>query len=126
MEILHKLNWLLGEYSVLASFAPNFGRKRSAGGTSTIGGQEMKRIVAVVCAMSLFAFVPSLASASTTSDAYQHQAAALSAENTNESTSAANETTLPFTGIDVAVLVIGGTCLLGFGVLVRRVSARLE
>jgi hypothetical protein len=34
--------------------------------------------------------------------------------------------TLPFTGLDVVLLVVGGGMLLGAGFVVRRVSRRLD
>jgi hypothetical protein len=82
----------------------------------------------LVCTIAVFAVAPSFASASTTSDAYQHQAsAALATGSADPGTNAQNgATTLPFTGLDIAVLVLGGGCLLGVGVMVRRMSARLE
>ncbi len=45
-------------------------------------------------------------------------------EPTTTATTATTEGTLPFTGLDVALLVIGGGTLLGAGLLVRRLSRR--
>jgi hypothetical protein len=39
---------------------------------------------------------------------------------------ATSESTLPFAGLDVALLAVGGGTLLGAGVVVRRLSRRLD
>jgi hypothetical protein len=41
-------------------------------------------------------------------------------------TSSVNSGTLPFTGLDVVLLVVGGGALLGAGFVVRRLSRRLN
>jgi hypothetical protein len=46
------------------------------------------------------------------------------AETTTPVTTESSEGTLPFTGLDVALLVIGGGTLLGAGLVVRRLSRR--
>jgi hypothetical protein len=44
----------------------------------------------------------------------------------NASTTASSAGTLPFTGLDVALLVAGGGTLLAAGLVVRRLSRRLD
>ena len=45
---------------------------------------------------------------------------------TTTSTSAGSTGTLPFTGLDVGLLVVGGAVLLGAGLIVRRFSRETE
>jgi cell division protein FtsW (lipid II flippase) len=89
----------------------------------------MKRIVILVVAIGLM-MVPSAALAqSSTCQAYNPQ----TCESSSESSSAATTTTattesgtLPFTGLDVALLAAGGGTLLAAGFVVRRLSRRTE
>jgi hypothetical protein len=91
----------------------------------------MKRISALVGVLGLLAlFAPSGAFASSTCQAYNPQLCTSVGSNTasNGSNSASNNSssTLPFTGLDVVLLVAGGGTLLGAGFVVRRLSRRLN
>jgi hypothetical protein len=90
----------------------------------------MKRIAALVGVLGMLALaIPSLALASSsTCQAYGSQTCS-SVGNGNVSTgttSAASSGTLPFTGLDVVLLVAGGGTLLAAGFLVRRLSRRFN
>ena len=78
----------------------------------------MKRITALVAVLALAA--PAAASAeSSTCQAYNPQLCTVA---TTPSSTAASGT-LPFTGLDVALLAAGGGGLLGIGLVVRRFSS---
>jgi hypothetical protein len=80
----------------------------------------MKRIVLLAVAIALM--LPGAALAENpTCDAYHPQLCETVSAST---TSADTEGTLPFTGLDVALLVVGGGTLLGAGLVVRRLSRR--
>jgi hypothetical protein len=96
----------------------------------------MKRISALVGVLGVLALaLPSLAVASSTCQGYGPQTCS-SVGNGNVSsgnvssgnvTSNANSAgTLPFTGLDVVLLLAGGGTLLAGGFLVRRLSRRLN
>jgi hypothetical protein len=87
----------------------------------------MKRIVILVVAVAIALMIPSIAlGASSTCQAYNPQdcGSANGGTNTTEGTEATTTTTLPFTGLDVALLAVGGGTLLGAGFVVRRLSSR--
>ena len=81
----------------------------------------MKRITALVAVLALAA--PAAASAeSSTCQAYNPQLCKVTT--TPSSTAASSSSgTLPFTGLDVALLAAGGGGLLGIGLVVRRFSS---
>jgi hypothetical protein len=94
----------------------------------------MKRISALVGVLGVLALaIPGIAvAASSTCQAYGPQTCS-SVGNGNVSTSPgststtnADSGTLPFTGLDVVLLVVGGGTLLGAGFVVRRLSRRLN
>jgi hypothetical protein len=92
----------------------------------------MKRIVtlAVGVVLALALLVPSLALASGSSSCQTYNPQNCTPNNTTtgvpESTTATvSSQTLPFTGLDVALLVVGGGVLLGAGLVVRRASRHL-
>jgi hypothetical protein len=93
----------------------------------------MKRISALVGVLGVLALaIPSFAvAASSTCQAYGPQTCS-SVSNGNVSTGTSPTTTtnsagtLPFTGLDVALLVAGGGMLLGAGFVVRRLARRLN
>jgi hypothetical protein len=98
----------------------------------------MKRISALVGVLGVLALaVPGIAAASSTCQAYGPQTCS-SVGNGNVSTGTSPGTattpatnanssgTLPFTGLDVVLLVAGGATLLGAGFVVRRLSRRLN
>jgi hypothetical protein len=83
----------------------------------------MKRFSALVGVLAVFALMaPSIASASSTCQAYSPQLCG----SVTTTTSATSSSTLPFTGLDVVLLVAGGGTLLGAGFVVRRMSRRLD
>jgi hypothetical protein len=92
----------------------------------------MKRISALVGVLGVLALaVPSVAMASSTCQAYGPQTCnSVSNSNVSTGTTPAATTnsagTLPFTGLDVVLLVAGGGTLLGAGFVVRRLSRRLN
>ena len=79
----------------------------------------MKRITALVAVLALAAPVAASAESSTC-QAYNPQLCAVASTPTATSSSSG---TLPFTGLDVALLAAGGGGLLGVGLVVRRFSS---
>lgn len=102
----------------------------------------MKRIVALVVGVALMLAVPSvaLATGGSTCASYNGQtcnvasntasrspaSTAADTANTTEAANASTASTLPFTGLDVVFLAVGGGVLLGAGLVVRRISRGLE
>jgi hypothetical protein len=81
----------------------------------------MKRIALLAVAIALL--IPSAAMAQSSScQAYNSQLC----ESVTEGTTAGSDATLPFTGLDVGLLVAGGGTLLVAGFGVRRLSRRLN
>jgi hypothetical protein len=84
----------------------------------------MKRIAMVIIGLALLLPSTALASGSSTCQTYNGalcSVASNSAAQTTPTTSTASST-LPFTGLDVVLLAVGGGTLLGAGVVVRRLS----
>ena len=78
----------------------------------------MKRIALLVVAVALM--LPGIALAddsSSTCQAYNPQLCTVPSQPSG---------TLPFTGIDMTLLVVGAGALLGVGFVIRRVSRRLD
>jgi hypothetical protein len=96
----------------------------------------MKRISALVGVLALLVLaIPSIALASSsTCQGYNSQtcssvsngSAGSGNSPTTATTAATSSGTLPFTGLDVFLLVAGGGTLLGAGFVVRRLSRRLN
>jgi hypothetical protein len=94
----------------------------------------MKRISALVGVLGVLALaIPNIAvAASSTCQAYGPQTCSsvttrnVSTVTSPGSTNAASSGTLPFTGLDVILLVAGGGTLLGAGFVVRKLSRRLN
>lgn len=92
----------------------------------------MKRICVLVGVMGLLALVgPGTAFASSsTCQAYSPQLCSSvgsgNASNGTSSGTTSSAGTLPFTGLDVVLLVAGGGTLLAAGFVVRRLSRRLN
>jgi hypothetical protein len=65
---------------------------------------------------------------SSTCQAYNPQTCNVSSihGNAGSSTAAASSGSLPFTGLDTVLLVIGGGTLIGAGLVVRAVTHRME
>ena len=94
----------------------------------------MKRLVLLLLAVALLALpAAAMASGSSTCQAYDPQTCnvvgsqttqrnTVAAQTTARTVSSSNAATLPFTGLDVALLASGGLVLLAAGVIVRRVS----
>jgi hypothetical protein len=78
----------------------------------------MKRIATLLASFALL-LAPSTALAQNSS-----QCQAYNPQTCNVTTS--NGGTLPFTGLDVALLAVGGGTLLAAGLVVRRLSRRLD
>jgi hypothetical protein len=92
----------------------------------------MKRIVMLAAIIGALA-VPgaAFASGSSTCQSYNAQlctvvgsgtANTTAVQATTTSTTTSSASTLPFTGLDVGLLVVGGAVLLGAGLVVRRFS----
>jgi hypothetical protein len=84
----------------------------------------MKRIVILVATIALMMVPSSALAQSSTCQAYNPQTCESSSETSATTTTDAG--TLPFTGLDVALLAVGGCTLLGAGFVVRRLSRRPE
>jgi hypothetical protein len=82
----------------------------------------MKRIATMLVGIALVLAAPSsaLASSSSTCQAYNPQLCS------NVSAASTSSGTLPFTGLDVVLLAAGGGMLVGAGLVVRRLSRRLD
>ncbi len=77
----------------------------------------MKRIATLVVALALMAVPASALGSSSTCQAYNPQSCIPAPHASGQ---------LPFTGLDVVLLVAGGGALLGAGFVVRRVSRNLS
>jgi hypothetical protein len=88
------------------------------------GQLAMKKLLALMIGIAMMA--PSAALGSATCKSYNPQLCDVSsntAQRTNADTSANTAaSTLPFTGLDVGLLVVGGGVLLAGGLVVRRLS----
>lgn len=86
----------------------------------------MKRIATIIIGLALLLPGGALASGSSTCQSYNPQLCSVAsnnaAQNSPSATTAAASSTLPFTGLDVVLLAVGGGTLLGAGVVVRRMS----
>jgi hypothetical protein len=91
----------------------------------------MKRIVTLIVSLALVALPSAAFAASSTCQSYNAQLCQV-ASNTASRTTATSPTststasTLPFTGLDVGLLVAGGGVLLGAGLVVRRFSRGVQ
>ncbi len=85
----------------------------------------MKRIATLVAAIALATPASALAQESATCQAYNPEHCE-PPPNTIATTSSTPDGTLPFTGLDVGLLAVGGGTLLGTGFVVRRLSRRLD
>jgi hypothetical protein len=85
----------------------------------------MKSIATLVGVVLVLSILPgsALAAGSSTCQAYSPQ---LCSSVGNSNTTASSAGTLPFTGLDVVLLVAGGGTLLAAGFVVRRLSRRLN
>jgi hypothetical protein len=86
----------------------------------------MKRIATLAAGIALMAPGTALAESSSTCEAYNPQTCNSIEPQQSTTTTSTSDGTLPFTGLDVALLAAGGGTLLGAGVVVRRLSRRLD
>jgi hypothetical protein len=92
----------------------------------------MKRIATIIIGLALLLPSAALASGSSTCQSYNPQLCSVASNSaaqnsgtgnsSNGSPSTASASTLPFTGLDVVLLAVGGGTLLGAGLVVRRLS----
>ena len=87
----------------------------------------MKPIAALVLTIALMVPATALAKSSSTCQAYSRQTCnVLSTTQHSAATAATNSGSLPFTGLDVVLLLIGGGTLIGTGLLVRALARRVN
>ncbi len=90
----------------------------------------MRRVATVLIGLTIMLSVPGSAlAASSTCQAYDSQTGQMTSQacsTTTSTTVTTTTSTLPFTGIDVALLVTGGVILVGAGVGVRMASRRVH
>jgi len=87
----------------------------------------MKRTLALVIGVvALMLPGAAFAANSATCQAYNPQTCSTNANSTVQATTASTAATLPFTGLNVGLLVLGGGTLLGAGLVVRRLSRNSE
>jgi hypothetical protein len=83
----------------------------------------MKRIATLVASIALLtAPASAMAQESSTCQAYNPQLCTVSSDQGDATTSG----TLPFTGLDVGLLALGGGGLLGAGLVIRRLSRQMN
>jgi hypothetical protein len=78
----------------------------------------VKRIATLVITLALMAPATALAQGSSTCQAYNPQTC-------NALTQSTSSGSLPFTGLDMVLLVIGGGTLLATGMVLRRLTRRV-
>ena len=92
----------------------------------------MKRITALVGVLGVLALIgpnAAMAAGSSTCQSYNQNCAPTTVTTSTTpggTTSASSTGTLPFTGLDVVLLVVGGGTLLAAGFVVRKLSRRLD
>lgn len=90
----------------------------------------MKRFAAIIIGLALL--LPSTAfAASSTCQSYSPQLCSVASNDASQTTAttptaSTSASTLPFTGLDVVLLAVGGGALLGAGLVVRRLSGARE
>jgi hypothetical protein len=87
----------------------------------------MKPIAALVLTIALMVPATALAKGGSTCQAYNPQTCnVLPTTQHNAATSATNSGSLPFTGLDLVLLVIGGGTLIGTGLIIRALTHRVN
>src|SRR5450755_882964 len=88
----------------------------------------MKRIVALLVGIALMLPGAALAQGSSTCQSYNPQLCSVNTNATSPTatTAASTQSTLSFTGLDVVLLAVGGGTLLAAGLVVRRLSRRVD
>jgi hypothetical protein len=81
----------------------------------------MKFIVTLIVGLALMLPGSALA-ASSTCQSYNPQLCSVDSNSATATTTTTAQSTLPFTGLDVVLLAVGGGSLLGAGLVVRRLS----
>jgi len=82
----------------------------------------MKPIAALVLTIALMVPATALASGGSTCQGYGSQTC--NVVTTTQSTGATHSGSLPFTGLDVVLLLVGGCTLIGTGLVVRALTRR--
>jgi hypothetical protein len=83
----------------------------------------MRRIATIVALVAMMG-LPASAMASSSCQAYNPETCGPT--QITQTTTPTSSSQLPFTGLDVVLLVVGGGTLLGAGFVVRRLSRRLD
>jgi hypothetical protein len=88
----------------------------------------MRRIATLAASLALLVPATALAQAGSTCQTYNPQTCnSISLSTTNDGSKASSsDGTLPFTGLDALLLVVGGGTMIGVGFGVRRLSRRLN
>ncbi|MGH2872733.1 MAG: hypothetical protein ACRDL5_09775 [Solirubrobacteraceae bacterium] len=87
----------------------------------------MKRLAMVFATIAVL-FLPAVASANSTCQQYSSQSCPVQSltSSTTVGSTTTSRSTLPFTGLDVVLLLAGGGTLLGAGLVVRRLSRNAD
>jgi hypothetical protein len=86
----------------------------------------MRRIATLAATLALLATAPAVAQASSTCQAYNPQTCKIISSNQSTTATDPADGTLPFTGIDAALLVVGGGTMVGVGFAMRRLARRVD
>ena len=88
----------------------------------------MKRMAVLILVIAWLIPTSAVAKGSSTCQAYNPQTCNVLSTQSNaaSSTAAASSGSLPFTGLDVFLLVIGAGTLIGAGLVLRAVTRRME
>lgn len=85
----------------------------------------MKRIFTAIFVATMLLF-PAASFADSSSSCLAYNAPSVCNASASQTVSSASANSLPFTGLDVALLVAGGATLLGAGLIVRKLSSSTE
>jgi hypothetical protein len=86
----------------------------------------MRRIATFAASLALLAGAPAVAQASSTCQAYNPQTCKIISSNQSTTATESSDSTLPFTGLDAALLVVGGGTMVGVGFAMRRLARRVD